>query len=113
MRLFAGTPWDRPPTCDRCGKLASDCRCPPLPPARLPPHEQTARVVVQKRKNAKVVTVVEGLSPAESDLAALLTHLKTHCGAGGTLKDHTLEIQGEHHERVQSLLAEMGYRLRR
>ena len=45
-RLFAGTPWDRPPTCERCGKLESECDCPPaaVPPRRLPPETQTARV---------------------------------------------------------------------
>ena len=40
-RLFAGTPWDRPPTCERCGKLESECACPPpaVEPKRLPPEE--------------------------------------------------------------------------
>ncbi len=45
-RLFAGTPWDRPPTCDRCGKPESECACPPpvVEPIRLAPASQTARL---------------------------------------------------------------------
>ncbi len=34
-RLFAGTPFDRPPTCERCGKLVEDCACPPPEPEAL------------------------------------------------------------------------------
>jgi translation initiation factor 1 len=77
-----------------------------------PASEQTARVAVEKRKKGKVVTVVSGLSAAASDLPALLTRLKTQCGAGGTLKDDCLEIQGAHLDRIRAALAELGYRLR-
>ena len=36
-RLFAGTPWDRPPTCERCGELEAECKCPPVVPELLEP----------------------------------------------------------------------------
>ena len=112
MRLFAGTPFDRPPTCERCGILEEECTCPPPPRVYQPASEQTARVMIEKRKKGKVVTVVSGLSAVASDLPALLTRLKTQCGAGGTLKDDCLEIQGAHLERIRAALAELGYRLR-
>jgi translation initiation factor 1 len=110
-RLFAGTPWDQPPRCDRCGKLESDCQCPPHQKSLLPPDQQTAKVVVEKRKKGKLVTVVRGLSPAESDLAALLTQLQTACGAGGSVQAGTVEVQGDHAQRVRELLRGMGYRV--
>jgi translation initiation factor 1 len=69
-------------------------------------------MTVEKRKKGKVVTVVRGLAVEENDLPALLGRLKTACGAGGTLKDDTLEIQGDHLARVRELLAASGYRLR-
>lgn len=115
MRLFEGTPWDRPPRCERCEKLESDCTCPPLPPApptRIPPDKQIAKLAVEKRKNGKVVTVVRGLSAAGNDLPALLTQLKNACGAGGTVKDDTLEIQGDHRQRIGDVLSGIGYRVR-
>ena len=114
MRLFEGTPFDRPPTCDRCGELESVCTCPPVPtppPPRLAPAKQTARVAVEKRKKGKQVTVVRGLPAVGNDLPELLTRLKTCCGAGGTVKDETLEIQGNHVERVRKTLQEIGYRV--
>ena len=72
--------------------------------------KQTARLAVEKRKKGKTVTVVRGLSAAGSDLAGLLTKLKSACGAGGTLKDEELEIQGNNLDRVRAELTKSGYR---
>jgi len=112
MRLFAGTPFDRPPRCERCGELEENCRCPPPPPERTPPGKQTAHLAVEKRKKGKVVTVVRGLSAAGNDLPALLTELKNACGAGGSVQDDELEIQGSHVERIRQLLTELGYKVK-
>lgn len=113
-RLFAGTEWDQPPRCERCGELESACECSPLAAAkpRAAPETQTARIAVEKRKRGKLMTVVRGLAATDNDLPALLTRLKTACGAGGTVKDDTLEIQGDHCARVAEVLREIGYRVR-
>jgi translation initiation factor 1 len=113
MRLFAGTPFDRPPTCERCGKLETDCTCPKQPAAIIAPEKQTARLAVEKRKKGKVVTVIRGLAAEANDLPALLSKLKSQCGAGGALDEESLEIQGDHCERIAALLTEIGYRVRR
>ena len=112
MRLFEGTEWDRPPRCERCGELEAQCECAPPAKTFARPEEQTARLAVEKRKKGKVVTVVRGLSPDESDLPALLATLKAACGAGGTIREELLEIQGRHLERVRDLLKGLGYRIR-
>ena len=109
MRLFAGTPYDLPPKCDRCGALVADCVCPPLAAARIPPAEQVAALAVEKRRKGKVVTVIRGLPAAGNDLPALLSLLKTRCGAGGTIGEDGLEIQGEHFARLRAALSELGY----
>ena len=111
MRLFEGTPWDRPPRCECCGELDAACMCQPPPAVHKPPSQQTARVSVEKRKRGKVVTVVDGLLSADNDFPALLTLLKSTCGAGGTVKQDSLEIQGAHKERVISLLKQQGYQV--
>ena len=112
MRLFEGTPFDRPPRCDECGELETDCQCPPPPPARIPPAEQTARVAIEKRKKGKIVTTVSGLPAIGNDLPNLLTKLKDACGAGGTLKDDTIEIQGKQSERVAEVLLQLGFNVK-
>jgi translation initiation factor 1 len=111
MRLFEGTPFDRPPKCDVCGELEADCNCQPET-FRIPPEKQTARIAVEKRKRGKVVTVIRGLPETGNDLPALLTQLKSTCGAGGALKEETLEIQGDQLERVRQSLGELGYRVK-
>lgn len=112
MRLFAGTPFDRPPQCDRCGQLESDCRCQPQAALRTPPGKQTARIRTEKRKKGKLVTVVRGLLDEGDHLAELLTSLKNHCGAGGTLEEGVLEIQGDQVGRVAAQLDSLGYRVK-
>lgn len=112
MRLFEGTEFDVPPRCDRCNELEADCQCEPLPEPKLPPEEQAAVVRTEKRKRGKLVTLVTGLKPNECDLAELLTTLKNHCGAGGTVKDDQLEIQGDQSNRVREKLAAIGFKVK-
>lgn len=112
MGLFAGTKFDRPPRCEHCEEHEEECTCPPPEPERVPPQRQMARLSKERRKRGKVVSTVTGLCATETDLAALLTRLKTLCGAGGTLKDGALEIQGDHVERIRTELKSIGYRIR-
>lgn len=113
-RLFAGTPWDRPPTCDCCGALESQCACPPpiVEALRIPPETQTARLRVEKRPKGKVVTVVKGLDPAGNDLDGLAAQLKARCGTGGTVKEGVIELQGDHLAKAQTALAAIGYKVK-
>src|SRR5258708_7340183 len=112
-RLFAGTPFDRPPKCDRCGQLESACTCPTVANLKnlTPPEKQTVRLAIEKRKKGKVVTVIRGLTATGNDLPILLGRLKDRCGAGGTLDGDMLEIQGDHLDRLRTLLGEIGYRV--
>ena len=113
MRLFAGTKYDQPPKCDRCGKQGTECLCSPSVNCWIPPASQVARISLEKRKKGKVVTVVRGLSNEGNDLPALLSRLKSRCGAGGAIQEDCLEVQGDHVERISALLEESGYQVRR
>lgn len=114
-RLFAGTPWDRPPVCVRCGRPEPDCDCPPevVEPVRIPPEKQTARIFAEKRPKGKLVTVIADLDSEGNDLADLTTKLKTACGAGGTLKEGRIEIQGDHRDAAERALQKIGYKTKR
>ncbi len=114
MRLFEGTPFDRPPRCERCGELEKECHCPPEPVAvlRILPEQQTARLAIEKRKKGKWVTLVRGLPAEGNDLDALLAQLKSSCGAGGAVKGDELEVQGKHVQRIGDCLRKLGYRVK-
>lgn len=90
-------------------------QAPPTPPQpSLPPGQQTARIALDKRhRSGKQVTVISGLVLSEVELAELGRRLKVLCGAGGTVKDGQIEIQGDHRERVAAELQALGYRTKR
>lgn len=73
------------------------------------PNDGTIRVFRERGgRNGKVVTVIRGL-PSGAALLDLAADLKRLCGAGGTVKDGVLEIQGDHRERLADQLRAMGY----
>jgi translation initiation factor 1 len=61
-------------------------------------------------RRGKGVTVVRGVPAAE--LATVGAELKKRCGAGGTVKDGMIEIQGEHRDTVVAPLPARGYRVK-
>ena len=71
------------------------------------------RIRLDRRASDRVVTVVTGLPGPEAAVAALARELKAACGAGGTVKDGVLELQGDHRERVEAVLAARGLRSKR
>jgi translation initiation factor 1 len=80
---------------------------------RIAPSEQTARLRTEKRAKGKLVTIVSGLDPRGNDLDGLARQLKTACGAGGTLRQGSIELQGEHVASAERVLSALGYRTRR
>jgi len=75
-----------------------------------PPDDGTIRVA-RERRRAGVVTAVTGL-PAK-DAETLGKELKRLCGAGGTVKDGRLEIQGDHRDRIVAFFEARGLRVKR
>ena len=61
----------------------------------------------------KGVTVITGLALKAETLAALASELKRLCGSGGTVKDGSIEIQGEHRDRLVAELSRRGFAARR
>lgn len=107
--LFAGTPLERPVTCERCELPRDRCACPRDAAGRVTlPKDQPARVRREKRRG-KMVTVVSGLDAAATDLPALLKRFRTALGTGGTVVEDGFELQGDHRDRVLATLREMGY----
>ena len=108
--LFAGTPLERPVTCERCGLPYGRCTCPRGSDGKiLLPQDQKVRVQRESRRG-KTVTVVTGLDPKASDPGAILKQLRTALGAGGTVDGGTIEVQGDHREKVLDHLRSLGYR---
>ena len=94
--------------CPDCRRPIGECAC--AAAAAVPPGDGKVRVSRDsKGRGGKTVTVVRGLPLDAASLAALGKELRAACGSGGTAKDGVLEIQGDHVQRVQALLAARGW----
>ncbi len=82
-------------------------------PALDPAHQKVIVRLDRKGRGGKSVTVVEGLQLSKTNKEALLKELKAALGAGGTVKDMSLEIQGDQCDAVITALTKMGYRVRK
>jgi len=102
--------------CPHCGLPAKRCQCRANPRGvrSEPAGDGVARVRREKKgRGGKTVTTVSGLPLAADALEDLAKDLRRHCGAGGTVKDGVVEIQGDHADGVLALLQERGIRAKR
>jgi translation initiation factor 1 len=116
--LFAGTPLERPVTCERCERPLDVCHCPRDASGKvLLPHQQRIRVRLERRRG-RPVTVASGFDESASDLPAILRALRAALGAGGAVGRDArgvpmIEVQGEHAQRVIEHLTGLGYTIAR
>ena len=94
--------------CPTCRQSLNDCSC----------RDSSTRIVGDGRvrvgrstngRAGKCVTLISGLPLTLGQLADLAGKLKKRCGSGGTVKDGTIEIQGDHREAVLAQLLALGY----
>ena len=68
---------------------------PPIPPKKQNPQSPVPKIRLEKRMG-KVVTTIAGLHTYGSDrLNSIARELKAALGAGGTVKNGVIEIQGD------------------
>jgi len=85
----------------------------PAPVKSLPPQQQTAYLHREtKGRGGKVVTLVKNLILSPTEINILAKKLKNACGSGGAVKDNIIEIQGEHREKIASILEKMGFKVK-
>jgi len=77
------------------------------------PNDGVVRISRERgQRGGKTVTVIRGLPERGTELEARAVELKRLCGAGGTLRDGAVEIQGDHRERIAERLRVLGYRVK-
>ncbi len=82
-----------------------------LPVVDLPPQQQNLRIQASRKgRKGKTVTVISGFQVSPETLTSLVKQLKNYCGAGGTVKDNEIEIQGDCAQKTLQFLSKLGYK---
>jgi translation initiation factor 1 len=69
-------------------------------------------IEIEERRYGKEVTVVKGLDDRDIDLKQLASELKSALACGGTTHEGAIELQGNHRDRIDAVLAENGIEVR-
>ena len=71
-------------------------------------EEQKITVRKEKKRFGKIVTLIEGLDKS-IDIKDLAKKLKNKFACGGTVKEGTIELQGDHSKNVKRELVNLGF----
>jgi len=98
--------------CPVCGNAIAACVCGKK--ASRPAGDGVVRVGREtKGRKGKGVTVITGVPLPDDELSELARKLKQLCGAGGTVRDGVIEIQGEHRDKLVEALQKEGWTVKR
>jgi translation initiation factor 1 len=97
--------------CPGCGWPLRDCKCSTRSAKSEPvPARIVAKLRLEKKgRGGKSVTVVYGLPDNAAFLKELSHELKRACGAGGSVVEGGVELQGDLRDRVRAALEKKGY----
>jgi translation initiation factor 1 len=98
--------------CPACRKPVAQCSCGQVKAAGTP--DGIVRVSRETKGRAgKCVTLIKGIALDPAAMTALTRRLKAASGAGGTVKDGVIELQGDHCEAVILHLRQQGWPAKR
>ena len=88
--------------CPKCGLPLQACVC-----EEITKTEQRIQVRTEKKKFGKIVTIISGFQ--DVDLKIMAKNLKQELACGGTVRDKTIELQGDHSRKVKNALTKLGF----
>ena len=89
--------------CPKCGLPKQACVC-----EQIVKSSQSIRVTTDKKRYGKIVTVVTGFGSG-IDVKKIAKDLKNSLACGGTYKDDSIELQGDHRGKIKEALVRLGF----
>jgi len=99
--------------CPLCQKPVLECTCKKKKSRSQTNIKYDGIIRIQretKGRKGKTVTTVSGFQLADDELKNLATQLKRRCGTGGSVKDGTIIIQGDHRDTLITELKNRGFK---
>jgi translation initiation factor 1 len=95
--------------CPGCGWPDNNCQCSSAREEPVPARLVAKLRLEKKARGGKTVTVVDGLPRNTAFLKELSQALKRACGAGGSVFETGVEVQGDMRVRVREVLLKKGF----
>ncbi len=111
-RLVYSTGPDGTVKCPNCGKVPCECAEGLAGELRERRQSEPVRVYFRRTGKGSGLTFIEKLPMHPAGKEELLKKFKKRFGAGGTVKNGVLEIQGDRREFVRNELEAAGYKVR-
>ena len=91
--------------CKKCGLPKEICVC-----EDIVRENQNIIIYTEKRKYQKMVTIISGLNMKGANLLDIARLLKKSLASGGTVKNSSIILQGNHLEKAKDLLISNGFK---
>jgi translation initiation factor 1 len=88
--------------CPKCGLPLQACVC-----EEIVKTEQRIHIRTEKKKFGKINTIVSGFQGV--DMRNLAKELKQSLACGGTVRDNSVELQGDHTKTIRKVLVRLGF----
>jgi len=89
--------------CPKCGLPQQACVC-----EQIVKSSQKIHITTEKKKFGKTATIVTGFEHG-MDVKKIAKSLKNELACGGTYKDDSIELQGDHRKRIKPILIGLGF----
>jgi len=74
----------------------------------LAKSSQKIRITTDRKRYGKIVTIVSGFDKG-IDMKKIAKALKNELACGGTFKDNSVELQGDHRKKIKQALVKLGF----
>lgn len=90
--------------CPKCGLPKEVCIC-----ETIAKESQRIKIRKERRRFGKFITLIEGIDPKNINIKDIAKKLKSKFACGGTVKNNTIELQGDHVGKVKEELVNLGF----
>jgi len=93
--------------CETCGLPHEICVC-----EDVDKTETVLEITTEERSFEKEVTIISGFDSNNINLDEFSSELKTKFACGGTYDEDTIELQGNHVDRLKNYLPDEGFNVK-